>query len=236
MTSNQSIVALNSTGLPQISEGCVECFKLLHTHIERLFEKSDYSGGYRRAFVTLFGHDIESFTVTVTLYLDQLQLQMNKADFSEKCCPVAFGVILKQLQAFIDSRFTMEYDYDSYITSKRFADHTGLDVDAFRVTLLQITGNVKEFIKERAHLLLTSEAAAAERTCIESSEVLSTHEVDASHQQVTRQHQVPDVHVSNCDKDPDQDLPIYDSFSLEETDSDVTSNSIYTNPIWENFD
>ena len=117
-----------------------------------------------------------------------------------------------------------------------FVDHTGLEVDAFRITLLQVTGSVKEFIKERAHLLPTSEAAAAERTCIESSVVLSTHEVDASHQQVTRQPQVPDIHVSDCNKDPDQNLPVYDSCSLEENDSDVTSNSIYTNPIWENCD
>ena len=82
MTSTQSSVVLNSTGLPHISEGGAECFKLLYTHIERLFEKAGYSGGYQRAFVTLFGHDIESFMVTMTLYLDQLQIQINKANFS----------------------------------------------------------------------------------------------------------------------------------------------------------
>lgn len=161
---------------------------------------------------------------------------MDKADFSENCCTAAYGVILKQLQAFIDSRFTMEYDYDSHMTSKRFADHTGLEVDNFRVTLLQIIGKVKEFIKARTHLLLTSNVVTTEMTLLESPAVLSTHEVDASHQQVTRQHQAPDVHVSDYDKDPDQDLPIYDSCPLEETDSDVMSNSIYTNPIWENCD
>lgn len=181
MASNQPYDVLNSTGLPQISEGCAECFTQLHTHIERLFEKSGYSGGYRRAFVTLFGHDIESFTVTMTLYLDQLQQQMDKADFSENCCTVAYGVILKQLQAFIESRFIMEYDYDSHMKSKRFADHTGLEVDAFRVTLLHITGNVKEFIKARAHIPQTSVAVAVERTRIESYAGFSTHEVDASH-------------------------------------------------------
>lgn len=47
---------------------------------------------------------------------------------------------------------------------------------------------------------------------------------------------VPEIHVSDCDKDPVQDLPIYDSCPLEETDSDVTTNSIYMNPIWENCD
>jgi hypothetical protein len=145
-------------------------------------------------------------------------------------------MILKQLHAFIDSRFTMEYDHDSHLMSKWFVDHTGLDVDAFRVTLLQITGNGKEFIKERAHLLSTSETAAAERSFIESPDTLFTHEVDASHQQVTKQHPASEVHASDFDKDPDQDLPIYDSCPLEETGIDVTYNSIYTNPVWENSD
>ena len=104
--------------IPSITESCTECFRLLHSHIKCLFEQSGYSGGYRRAFVTLFGHDIESFTVTMTLYLDQLQQQMDRTDFSESCCTAAYGVILKQLQVFIDSRFTMEYDYDSQMTSK----------------------------------------------------------------------------------------------------------------------
>lgn len=89
--------------IPSITDSCTECFRLLHSRIKCLFEQSGYSGGYRRAFVTLFGHDIESFTVTMTLYLDQLQQQMDKVDFSENCCTAAYGVILNQLQAFIDS-------------------------------------------------------------------------------------------------------------------------------------
>lgn len=138
--------------LDNAEESSIECFRLLHSHIKSLFEQSCYSVGYRRAFVTLFGHDIESFIVTMTLYLDQLQQQMDRADFSESYCTASYGVILKQLQAFINSRFTMEYDYDSQMTSKRFANHTGFEVDAFRDTLLQLTGNVKKFIEARAHL------------------------------------------------------------------------------------
>lgn len=122
--------------IPSITECCTECFRLLHSHIKSLFEQSGYSRGYRRAFVTLFGHDIESFTVTMTLYLDQLQQQMDRADFSESCCTAAYGVILKQLQAFIDSKFTLEYDHYSQMTKKCFADHTGIEVDMFRDTLI----------------------------------------------------------------------------------------------------
>ena len=119
----------------------------------------------------------------MTLYLDQLQQQMDRTDFSESCCTAAYGVILKQLQAFIDSRFTMEYDYDSQMTSKRFANHTGFEVDAFRDTLLQLTGNVKEFIEVRAHLQQSSVTVIVERTTNESSAGFSTQDVDTAHQQ-----------------------------------------------------
>ena len=119
----------------------------------------------------------------MTLYLDQLQQQMDKTDFSESCCNAAYGVILKQLQAFTDSRFTMEYDHDSQLTSKRFASHTGFEVDAFRDTLLQLTGNVKKFIEARAHLQQSSDTVIVERTTNDSSERLSTPVLDTAHQQ-----------------------------------------------------
>ena len=62
----------------------------------------------------------------------------------------AFCVIDNQLQAFIGSRFTEEYDHESQMTKKSFASYMGNKVDMFRVTLLQLIGNVKEYIMERA--------------------------------------------------------------------------------------
>ena len=40
------------------------------------------------------------------------------------------------------------------MTKKGFATHTGIEVDVFRVTLLQLMGNVKEYIEERAQHIL----------------------------------------------------------------------------------
>jgi hypothetical protein len=62
----------------------------------------------------------------------------------------ALGVINNQLQAFTDSRFTEEYDHESQMTKTSFATYTGIEVNVFRVTLLQLMGNVKEYIMERA--------------------------------------------------------------------------------------
>ena len=122
-TTSDSVISERELHQPQkfpnnAEESSIECFKLLHSHIKSLFEQSGYSGGYRRAFETLFGQDIESFTVTMTLYLDQLQQQMDRANFSERRCTAAYGAINNQLQAFIDSRFTGEYDHESQMTKR----------------------------------------------------------------------------------------------------------------------
>jgi hypothetical protein len=101
-------------------------------------------GGYKHAFVRLFGQNVETFTVKMTLYLDQLQQQLEKGEFSEGRSMAAFCVIDNQLQAFISSRFNEEYDHESQMTKKSFATYTGIEVDVFRVTLPQLMGNMKE--------------------------------------------------------------------------------------------
>lgn len=122
---------------------CIECFRSLHSHLKVLFAKPGYLGGYNRAFATLFGQDAETFTVKMTLYLDQLQQQFEKGEFSEGRSMAALCVINNQLQAFTDSRFTEEYDHESQMTKTSFATYTGIEVDVFRVTLLQLMGNVR---------------------------------------------------------------------------------------------
>jgi hypothetical protein len=94
-------------------DSCIECFRSLHSHLKVLFAKLGYLGGFNRAFVTLFGQNVETFTVKMTLHLDQLQQQLEKGEFSEDRSMDAFCVINNQLQAFIDSRFTKEYDHES---------------------------------------------------------------------------------------------------------------------------
>lgn len=58
--------------LSATNESCIECFWLLHAHLKILFDQPGYLGGYGRAFETLFRQDVRTFTVTMTLYLDQL--------------------------------------------------------------------------------------------------------------------------------------------------------------------
>jgi hypothetical protein len=150
-------------------DSCIECFRLLHLYIKVLFAQPGYLGGYNRAFATLFGQNVETFTVKMTLYLDQLQQQLEKGEFFEGRSIAAFCVINNQLQAFIYSRFTEEFDHESQMIKQCFVNYTGIEVDVFRVKLLKLMGNVKEYIEERTHHKLKFEDKV--KTCeVQSSD------------------------------------------------------------------
>ena len=99
--------------LHNANESCIECFRQLHSHLSVLLEGTGFKMGFERAFTTLFGQDVQTFTVKMALYLDQLEQQLDKGKFSEGRSMAAFCVINNQLQVFIDSQFTENYDFDS---------------------------------------------------------------------------------------------------------------------------
>ncbi|GJZ70862.1 hypothetical protein Tco_0634713 [Tanacetum coccineum] len=109
---------------------------LLHLQV---LSKDDLKGthiehGFKRAFMSLFGQDANTFTSTMILNVDQLQKQLKKDEFQEDGSMSAFLVINKQFQQFIDSKFTL--DYNSHITNKYFVEYTGIEVKHFKDTLL----------------------------------------------------------------------------------------------------
>lgn len=136
--------------LHNAKESCIECFRQLHSHLSVLLEGTGFKMGFERAFVTLFGQDVQTFTCTMSLNLDQLQQQLDQGEFSIMGSMAALCVINKQLQVFFDSKFTLEYDHYSEMTKKCFVDHTGIEVDTFRDTLVQLMDKVKRFINEKA--------------------------------------------------------------------------------------
>ncbi|GJW78969.1 hypothetical protein Tco_0140651 [Tanacetum coccineum] len=126
-------------------------FRSLHSHLQVL-SKDDLKGtriehGFKRAFMSLFGQDVDTFTRTMLLNVDQLQKQLDKDEFQEDGSMTAFWVVNNQFQKFIDSKFTL--DYDSQMTDTYFVEYTGIEVKHFRDTLLQHMGNVKKSVAER---------------------------------------------------------------------------------------
>ncbi|GKE51685.1 hypothetical protein Tco_1486841 [Tanacetum coccineum] len=126
-------------------------FRSLNLHLQVL-SNQDLKGtriehGFKRAFMSLFGQDNDTFTSTVLLNVDQLQKQLDKDEFQEDGSMTPFWEINTQFQQFIDSQFTL--DYDSQMTDKYFVKYTGIEVKQFKETLLQHMSNVKKSVAER---------------------------------------------------------------------------------------
>ncbi|GKA49875.1 hypothetical protein Tco_0742948 [Tanacetum coccineum] len=137
--------------MSKAKERCMAYFRSLHSHLQVL-SKDDLKGtriehGFKRAFMSLFGQDVDTFTRTMLLNVDQLQKQLDKDKFQEDGSMTAFWVVNNQFQKFIDSKFTL--DYDSQMTDTYFVEYTRIEVQHFRDTLLQHLGNVKKSVAER---------------------------------------------------------------------------------------
>ncbi|GKF41751.1 hypothetical protein Tco_0125093, partial [Tanacetum coccineum] len=117
--------------MSKAKERCMAYFRSLYSHLQVL-SKDDVNGthikhGFKRAFMSLFGQDNDTFTGTMLLNVDQLQKQLEKDEFQEDRSMAAFWVINRQFQKFIDSQFTL--DYDSQMTDKYFVEYTRIEYD-----------------------------------------------------------------------------------------------------------
>ncbi|GJZ41629.1 putative reverse transcriptase domain-containing protein [Tanacetum coccineum] len=120
--------------MSKAKERCMAYFRSLHSHLQVL-SKGDSKGtriehGFKREFMSLFGQDVDTFTRTMLLNVDQLQKQLDKDEFQEDGSMTAFWVVNNQFQKFIDSKFTL--DYDSQMTDTYFVEYTGIEVQHFR--------------------------------------------------------------------------------------------------------
>ncbi|GKF06769.1 hypothetical protein Tco_0037437, partial [Tanacetum coccineum] len=132
-------------------ERCMAYFRSLYSHLQVL-SKQDLKGthieyGFKRAFMSLLIQDVDTFTSTMLLNVDQLQKQLDKDEFQEDGSMAAFWVVNNQFQKFIDLQFTL--GYDSQITDRYFVKYTGIEVKHFKDTLLQHMSNVKKSVDER---------------------------------------------------------------------------------------
>ncbi|GJX58245.1 gag-pol polyprotein [Tanacetum coccineum] len=96
-------------------ESCMVSFQRLHSHL-KLLSNNDLKGtrtecGFKRAFATLFGQDVETFTGTMFLNMDQLEKQLDKEEFQE----------IGSIDAFksIDKRALHKREYDIRVNERQ---------------------------------------------------------------------------------------------------------------------
>ncbi|GJR36616.1 hypothetical protein Tco_1212300 [Tanacetum coccineum] len=83
-------------------KSCMVSFQLLHSHL-KLLSNNELKGtrtecGFKCAFATLFGQDVETFTGTMFLNVDQLEKQLDKEEFQDIGPMAAFKVLETQFQ------------------------------------------------------------------------------------------------------------------------------------------
>ncbi|GJV49490.1 hypothetical protein Tco_1439702 [Tanacetum coccineum] len=134
-------------------KSCMVFFRILHSHL-KLLSNNDLKGtrtecGFKRAFAKLFRQDVQIFTGTMFLNMDQLEKQLDKDEFQEIGSMAAFRVLETHCQKFIKSCISL-YDEDGIMTRKYFLEYTQLEVQQFRDTLIQHMESVKKSIDKRA--------------------------------------------------------------------------------------
>ncbi|GJY44794.1 hypothetical protein Tco_0433007, partial [Tanacetum coccineum] len=211
-------------------------FQRLHSHLKCLsnndLKRSRTEEGFKRAFATLFGQDLETFTGTMFLYMDQLQKQLDNEEFQEIGSMSAFKVLQTQFQMFIKSRFYLDDEYVDMIRNK-FLQYTRLDIPEFRDTLIQHMESVKKSIGERAQHKMEYESRVNERQiqtteektdtsnaldALDASSVIIESNGTESKEQDTSSRSGNDAHV-------DADIrPVYDDEPMAEVQTTAKIN------------
>ncbi|GKA91208.1 hypothetical protein Tco_0813078 [Tanacetum coccineum] len=132
---------------------CMVSFRQLHSHL-KLLSNNNLNGtrtesGFKRAFATLFGQDVETFIGTMFLNVDQLEKQLDKEEFQEIGSMDSFKVLETQFQMFIKSQIYLDDEF-VVMTRNYFLQYTQLAIPKFRDTLIQHMESVKKSIDERA--------------------------------------------------------------------------------------
>nr|GEY04158.1 hypothetical protein [Tanacetum cinerariifolium] len=172
--------------------------------------------GFKRAFVTPSGQDIETFTSTMFLNMEQLEKQLDKEDFQEIGSMAAFNVIETQFQMFITSRVYLNDEYVA-MTRNYFIQYTQLAILKFYDTLIQHLESVKKSIVERAQLKREYDSWVNERQMqtteekVDMSKALDASSVDTASSRTESKEQDTSIRAGNDAHDDGADIrPIYD--------------------------
>nr|GEY25232.1 integrase, catalytic region, zinc finger, CCHC-type, peptidase aspartic, catalytic [Tanacetum cinerariifolium] len=205
---------------------CMVSFRQLHSNLKRL-SQNDLQGsrtesGFKRAFANLSGQDIETFTGTMFLNVEQLEKQLDKEDFQEIRSMAAFNVLEIQFQMFI---MNQDYLNDEYIAMTRiyFQQYTQQSIPEFRDILIQHLESVKKSIDERVQLKREYDIWVNERQMqttkekVDTSKALDASSVDTECSRTETKEQDTSSRSGNDAHDDVADIrPIYDEEPMAE--------------------
>ncbi|GJX19095.1 hypothetical protein Tco_0221772 [Tanacetum coccineum] len=213
-------------------------FRQLHSHL-KLLSNNDLQGtrtesGFKRAFATLFGQGIVTFTGTMFLNVDQLEKQLDKEEFQEIRSMAAFKVLETQFQMFIKSRIYLDDEF-VVMTRNYFLQYIQLAIPEFRDTLIQHIESVKKSIGERAKNKQEYNSWVNERQMqttedkVDSSKALDASLVDTKSSGRALKEQDTSIRSGNDAHADDADIrPIYDEEPMVEVQTTAEINIFAT--------
>ncbi|GJV67797.1 hypothetical protein Tco_1483306 [Tanacetum coccineum] len=101
LNSNSQEIELHQLQQMQVkaTESWMASFRLLHSLLQNLsYNELKVTGGFERPFSTLFDQDIQTFTGSMLLNLDQLEKQLDKEEFQETGSTDDFRILKTQFQ------------------------------------------------------------------------------------------------------------------------------------------
>ncbi|GJW66637.1 hypothetical protein Tco_0121061 [Tanacetum coccineum] len=138
-------------------------FRQLHSHI-KLLSNNDLKGtrtesGFKRAFATLFGQDVETFKGTMFLNMDQLEKQLDNKEFQEIGSMAAFKIPefcdtlmqhMESVKKSIDERAQHKREYDSRVNDRHMQTiEEKVDTSkALDASLVDIESNIRPIYDE----------------------------------------------------------------------------------------
>ncbi|GKA19901.1 hypothetical protein Tco_0699816 [Tanacetum coccineum] len=174
--------------MSKAKERCMAYFRSLHSHLQVL-SKDDLKGthiehGFRRAFMSIFGQDVDTFTRTMLLNVDQLQKQLDKDKFQEDGSMTAFWVVNNQFQKFINSKFTLDYDSQMTDTKRQLLEHlnkTALSKDGTALLLRLLEQCFQNGVVERRNCTLPLSLLRLLERCFQINHHIDSWKDDVSH-------------------------------------------------------
>nr|GEU89817.1 hypothetical protein [Tanacetum cinerariifolium] len=109
-------------------KSCMASFRLLHLLLKVLsnndLKGTQIEGGFERAFATLFEQDVQTFTRTMLLNLDQLEKHLSKEELQELESFSEFRH-MKSLRESILERAKHKREYDSRMNERQMQSKEG---------------------------------------------------------------------------------------------------------------
>ncbi|GJU78164.1 hypothetical protein Tco_1275234 [Tanacetum coccineum] len=234
ITVEDNIRTINATNSRQSKRKLHGTFRQLHSHL-KLLSNNDLKGtqtecGFKGAFATLFGQDVETFTGTMFLNMDQLEKQLDNEEFQEIGSLANFKVLKTQFQMFIKSHIYLDDEY-VVMTRNYFLQYTQLEILEFCDTLIQHMESVKKSIDKIAlhkreydsqvneRQMQTTEEKIDTSNALDASLVDTESSVTESKEQDISNRSGNDAHAKDADI-----RPIYDEEPMDEVQSTAKIN------------